>query len=958
VNKVWFAVGLCAVWALGMGCASAGSAAKEVEPWRAELYEGWHALPLPPITPYTGPFGGEARAFIGKIPQDHPMAKAYWDWKRSIGVYDPDKDPRPINKEFEDACIEDWRRMGYNCSYKGNVWTYRSGRYLKKIGMLGAIDQTLWGVNGPPPLQFDGKEGRRQREACGSFFAPENYQAGVDMLTNYAKHSGKLDMFEVNNHYITCSWDEVGMRTRAQMDYRDPMRDEFRKFLRDVWFQDAAPDKDTNRDGRTYNAFTGENLTSWDKVEPVHLSLNWTTPGWSKQGGRTFSAMPEVDKAVFEQPARYKLLVDFHRYFTFEFFRRINEQASQNMNKLGTPGRVSCYPFVQHFIIWPGMNQRHGNSFYWYHRLSPVVNVEHCWPEAPVMNLNYAITDHMAPSFKNVVMGWIWFYFGNEGYDMYNGPHDIDRAMARMMGHTVDGSHHWLYCPRYRSRDRKQRLQIAYWQSFLASHYKTFLSRSAPPKAQIALVMPDYTGYFYRSFQYPKQDWGWTAEAFQNLQYAFHIITEEDLELNGKALDGYKALYVVGSEWTTPTIRRRIADFIAGGGTVFANVDSLTLDIPTGKRTDFLEKTFGVRIERKHKNCFYPSTQSVAEAAWAVQFDQWGGPFKLQGHKVHELDDPRAWAKLYQRTPEKYVLGEDGKPKRHDNGQAIRDPAWKIIRDGDGRLVRDEAAWKQLDAAMAKMPAEVRGIKQAALDMRTPPQIRYAEGVTKTGPAVTWSEVDVAAPAGGGKPIAWWNDQVCGIETERTVWLGTREGMSLHAISSRMSAHRATEPCNPFPAEVPELYESHRPYAEALGYAARKAGVTRTVTLTQGDKLPMNLEVLPRVDEKGTMMVVVINHDKTQATYQATVAPERIPAGAEAWSMLDEKVIEADTDGKFALAVPAWGVSVFMVGTPAALKPIKAAQKELNAKDMSVPKYFLDRPELNKGEWGTPVPAK
>ncbi|MBI2192932.1 MAG: hypothetical protein HYU36_13210 [Planctomycetes bacterium] len=936
-----------------------------IEPWRHELYSNWKKLPEPPITPYDGPFGERARAFIGKTDLNHPdkaVAQnwlAQYDWTHTAkgGVYDPKKDPRPINTEFEAAVLDDWNRMGYNCAYKGNYFTFMVGSFLKERGLLGAIDQTLFGQNGPPPLQFDGKEGSRQREACGSFFHPENYRAGVDAITGMGHYYGH-HLFTVNHHRITCSWDEVGMRTRAQMDYRDPMRTEFRKFLREIWFGDQSPGQDSNGDGRTYNGFTGENLAKWEEVEPLHVSLDWTVPGWSPDGARTFSQQPDVDRAIFDQPGRYKLLIDFHRYFTFEFFRRINEEASQNMNRLGTPGRVTCYPFVQHFIIWPGANQRHGNSFYWYHRLGPVVNVEHCWPEAPVMNLNYAITDRLAPRFQNVVMGWIWFYFGNEGYDMYNGPHDIDRAMARMMGHVVDGTHHWLYSPRYRSRDKAQRLQIAYWQNFLKLHYRTFLSKSALPAPEIALLMPDYTGYFYRMFQYPKQDWGWTPEAFQNLQYGYHILTEEELELDPKTLEGYKALYVVGSEWTTPTIRERVADFIRKGGVVFANVDSLTLDIPAGRRTDFLERTFGVKLVHRYKNCFYPSTQSVEEAVWALAFDQWGGPFKLQGHKVHELDDPRAWASLYQRTPEKVVTGEDGKPKQHDNGQPVRHPDWKMVRDEKGRLVRDEEVWKQLDAAMAGMPKEVRGIAQSPLDMRTPPEIRYAPEVTGAGPAPSWSEVDVAVPGPDARPVAWWGDRVCGIETDRTVWLGIREGMNLHAISSRLSAHRATEPCNPFPAEIPESYEAHRPYAEALGYAARKAGVTRAVTLTRGGRLPCNLEVLPRVDEKGTWMVIAINHDSTDATYQVEFDPGRLKGlkSPLAWNLLREEAIESDTDGRFDLVVVPWGVSVFLVGETGNLAEIRAAQAELNRKDLSVPKYFVDRPALNEGEWGTPIP--
>ena len=440
---------------------AAGSLAAEVEAWREELYRGWKALPEPPVTPYDGPFGGNARAFVGEIDWNHPDKDAVANWKAlndyshtaKNGVYDPAKDPRPINTEFEEAILEDWRRMGYNCAYKGGFFTFNVGAFLKSRGMLGAIDQTLFGQNGPPPLQFDGKPGQRHREACGSFFDEGNFNAGVETITGMGHYYGK-HLFTVRDHRLTCSWDEVGLRTRAQMDYRHPMTNEFRRFLKEVWFQDESPDKDTNRDGRTYDSFTGEALKSWDEVVPMAVSLDWTIPAWNKDGSVAFSAMPEVDTRLFDQPARYKLLVDFHRYYTFEFFRRINEEATKRMNELGTPGRVTCYPFTQHFIIWPGANQRHGNSFYWYHRLSPVVNVEHCWPDAPVMNLNYAITDRLAPKFRNLVMGWVWFYFGQEGYDMYNGPHDIDRAMARIIGHQVDGTHHWLYSPRYRSRDQ------------------------------------------------------------------------------------------------------------------------------------------------------------------------------------------------------------------------------------------------------------------------------------------------------------------------------------------------------------------------------------------------------------------------------------------------------------------------------------------------------------------------
>jgi hypothetical protein len=182
--------------------------------------------------------------------------------------------------------------------------------------------------------------------------------------------------------------------------------------------------------------------------------------------------------------------------------------------------------------------------------------------------------------------------------------------------------------------------------------------------------------------------------------------------------------------------------------------------------------------------------------------------------------------------------------------------------------------------------------------------------------------------------------------------------MNIHALSSRMEAHRGTEPCNPFPSEIPETYEACRPHAEALGYAARKAGVTRAVKLSLHGRQPLNLEVLPRVAADGTAMVIVINHDKTEGEYDVIVDDSVMAQGsdAEAWSMLDEQTIEQNTDGRFKLNVPGWGVSVFLLGHARSLAPIKAAQARLNKKDLSVPEYFVKRPHLNEYEWGTPVP--
>ena len=491
--------------------------------------------------------------------------------------------------------------MGYNTAYKGNAFTYRSGRWLKEHGMLGAIDQTVWATRSDPPLAFDGTPGPRQNESCGSFFVRENYEAGVTMLANFAKNYGESDMLKVGNVYVTSSWDEVGISTRKMIDYRPQAIEEYRRFLSDVWFGDAGPDRDTNGDGRTYNAFTGENLTDWSKVVPPNLQP------------RFYDNLPPSE-TKWQHTGATKLWIDFHRYFTFEFFRRTSDAATARGGR-----RIECYPFPIAWIIWPGMNAFHGLSSYWNARLNPIITAEQCWPDEPPMALTYAQGDHLVRKYRNLVMGWSWFFFGDEAGDMYDGPGDIERALARMMGHTADGIHHWLYSPLYRSRHLQQRPQLAFWHNFLATHYATFLARSSPPRAEVALLLPDWTGYYYRLYGYPKMDYAYTATALGEAQIPYEIIAEEELELEEDALSPFKVLYVMGGEWTTPTIRKRIEKFIAGGGHVFANADSLSLDIPTGKRTDFLATTFGVGIDHKYKVPFYPSVETLEEEAWSAE---------------------------------------------------------------------------------------------------------------------------------------------------------------------------------------------------------------------------------------------------------------------------------------------------------------------------------------------------
>ena len=831
-----------------------------------KLLKDWKAVPEPPVVFYGSPFGNT---------------------DDSAGIVEG-QDPA-----YEAAMLEEFGRMGFNTAYRHGKL---AGRILKKNGMLGYIDQSRCGEHAPF-IQYDGKPGwDGGGDGTGSFLVKGNYDAGVNVLFDLVSKHGDLDLVKIGDVYLTSSWDEAAMRERNSPDYCPESLAEYIVFLRDIRFQDQSPAEDTNKDARTCNGFTGEKLKEWGEVKPPALSPR-------------FCSQPQQVDELWKRPGACKLWMDYHRYYTFEYFRRISEDATARAGK-----RVDCYPFPQAFIVWPGMNVFWGYSMYWNHRQNGAINNEQCWPEHPAMAVNYAVSDHQARRFNNEVMGWSWFYprqFG-EG-KLYDGPgYPVERALARLMGHTVDGIHHWVYAKDYLGPEEgplHQRKQLAYWHNFFRLHYATFLAKSEPVRPEIALLMPDYSGYFYPIFQFNK-DYAWTTDAFGAVQLPFAIVTEEEIERDPDALKPFKAVYVVSSEWSTPTLRQRFADYVAAGGTLCANGDSLTLDITTGTRTDFLEKVCGAKLTHRHKAPFMPSIQTPEERDWAAQIAL---PV-FQNNFVHEQES-------------------------------------KLWKQEGGKWVRDEDAWAKLDASLATMPKIGRGgLPQSIVDMREPPVLRYAEELGG-GTAVSYGEL-CTAEAVRGKPVAWYEDKVCGVETERTVWLGDRPGASIHALFPRMDLARVTEPVNPFTVNMGDDYEKFRPYVNALTRATQKAGVTRLVTLTRDGKLPCNLEVLPRGAADGTLMVVVVNHDATDASYDVTIAPAHLQKpglkNAEAWDMLREKTIEATTDGQFKFKVEPWRAAVFMVGTEQALAKVKEAQAKLNKMDLSPPQYLVEQVKAEK----------
>jgi hypothetical protein len=144
---------------------------------------------------------------------------------------------------------------------------------------------------------------------------------------------------------------------------------------------------------------------------------------------------------------------------------------------------------------------------------------------------------------------------------------------------------------------------------------------------------------------------------------------------------------------------------------------------------------------------------------------------------------------------------------------------------------------------------------------------------------------------------------------------------------------------------------------EAIGKAAEKAGVTRSIAFKRDGRLPLNLEVMPRANANGTLMVVVVNHDGTDAEYDLEFSPAFALETHEVFDLLAGKTIGRSAAKPLRHRIEPWGVSVLLIGDPQHLAPIAKVQARLATKDMSVPQYFVDHPELNTNEYNTPIPV-
>ena len=547
-NHTWIRAASAVIF-LALGADIRGAEAEKGEPSAPALMAKWRELPSAPILNYQWP------------PHTNTVGRMRW----------------------LDECL----RMGITGIYKLDDDPPWGGRLFRDKGLHGLLRQTRLDGPGEPVLGADGQPApfARRHPWQKSLFSPTNTVRYYDSITAFATTYGPSNLFTVGDTLVMSSWDETGLFTRRQMEYGYTARAEFIRFLRETVYGDEAPDRATNRDGRTFNSTTGSRLTDWQAVP-----------------------LPRFE-ARYAQAGLWRLWIDFHGYFTHLFMRRGGLAASRALGR-----DLELFTFSHATAKWPGGASARGLDLYWQARLNRVLTVEDCQSDYPGSTVHYAFTDQLSRRYGLPVLGWSWFSDSNESWRSRE-PLDAARALARAMGHTTHGLIFYLYRDYIWRLRPVMRRSVAYWHHVYLAHWP-FLRNATTPAPTVAVVYPRNAGNMYALFEYPKNDFGWTCQALSEAHVPFEVIADNQVEREPGILADYQVLLLPSATWESPLFRAAVERFVAGGGFVYADGDGFMMDTETGKPTDFLARVFGVQPLKKYKGVFWPTYDSEAEYAW------------------------------------------------------------------------------------------------------------------------------------------------------------------------------------------------------------------------------------------------------------------------------------------------------------------------------------------------------
>lgn len=229
------------------------------------------------------------------------------------------------------------------------------------------------------------------------------------------------------------------------------------------------------------------------------------------------------------------------------------------------------------------------------------------------------------------------------------------------------------------------------------------------------------------------------------------------------------------------------------------------------------------------------------------------------------------------------------------------------------------------------------GLEQFVLDKNTLHYMDFDQHVATPGRMRTHHDICTGSRK-KGEILAKFNNEVAGIETDKTIWFGHRPGFDIYAVYPEDVLEFWGEPLYPYFRTSISSARDRENYRRIITCIAHKAGVLPPVSVSYKNEVASHIEVIVRENpESGAVMAFLINHEDIKGNHE--IAIHRAFRNWTVWDVTRNCLIETDTDGKFSIDIEPLITRVIFVGTRNEVKKIARAQKELQAMDL-MPKPF------------------
>jgi|GEM_PF-3200609 len=287
-------------------------------------------------------------------------------------------------------------------------------------------------------------------------------------------------------------------------------------------------------------------------------------------------------------------------------------------------------------------------------------------------------------------------------------------------------------------------------------------------------------------------------------------------------------------------------------------------------------------------------------------------------------------------------------------------PAHKYKRRGEeSALSLAEEAWTKGEAGATLPDRTPYGAAQSPFDIENPQWIDL-EGKQWSLPRLrTVNEFVTADALHGGKVLGTYRGKPVIVETDHTLWMGTRAGADLAAATSRDFMNEMAEP---IPEDWPRLAESiggRAPYTEIFERAVDKAGIRRVAGVFHPEgRRAHRIETGVRELDGGGLLVILSDRDiknpsdKVALPYVLRVDADN--AAYSAWDLLEGRMLKRDGKDGYLVEVPVHRAAYIVIAPEKTITAAAKRQARVNAMDHA-PKPWRHGPRGGPKEPPVPV---